>query len=67
MQQLYNDLINHYHSRVGRHILVTDGSGIQQNEKHVGFKLDIVIYIFTKKKQFVFGVEMYRTIYHNGA
>jgi hypothetical protein len=67
MQQLYNDLINHYNLRVGNHILVTYGSGIQQNEKHVGFKLDIGVYIHKKKKQFVFGVEMYRTLYHKVA
>jgi superfamily I DNA and/or RNA helicase len=72
-QQLYNDLINHYSSRIGKdikiycgigkHILVPDDSRMQQNKKHVGFKLDIGIYS-PKKKRFVLGIEMDGTIYH---
>jgi hypothetical protein len=74
-QQLYNDLINHYRSRIGKdiriyceigkHILVPDDNGIQQNKKHVGFKLDIGIYS-PEKKRFVLGIEMDGTIYHKG-
>jgi hypothetical protein len=74
-KQLYNELINHYRSRIGKdikiycgigkHILVPDDNEIQQNEKHIGFKLDIGIYS-PKKKRFVLGIEMDGTIYHKG-
>jgi len=58
-QQLYDKLTDYYSSRkedikiyceVGWHLLVPDDSGIRQNKKHVGFRIDIGIYSPEKKQ-----------------
>jgi len=73
-QQLYNKLIDYYRSRekelkiyceVGWHLLIPDYSGIRQNKKNIGFRLDIGIYSL-KKKRFILGIEMDGATYHKG-
>jgi len=73
-QQLYNKLIDYYRPRekelkiyceVGWHLLIPDYSGIRQNKKNIGFRLDIGIYSL-KKNRFILGIEMDGATYHRG-
>lgn len=74
-EQLYNKLSEHYKSRlnadlkiyceVGWHMLIPNIEGIDNNNRNVGFRIDIGIYSMVKKK-FVLGIEMDGAAYHSG-
>lgn len=74
-EQLYQRLVSHYgnqigktlkiYSEVGWNLLVPNGDGIDQNERNVGFRIDLGVYSIEKKK-FILGIEMDGATYHTG-
>lgn len=74
-EQLYDKLTEHYGSKIGRDIkiysevgwnlVIPKGGNIEDNERNVGFRIDLGIYSPLKKK-FVLGIEMDGAMYHSG-
>lgn len=74
-EQLYHKLEEHYSSRIGKtlkiysevgwNLLLPTGEGINQNERNIGFRIDLGIYSITEKR-FILGVEMDGAAYHIG-
>lgn len=74
-EQLYHKLEKHYggkigktlkiYSEVGWNLLLPNGDGIDQNERNVGFRIDLGVYSIPRQK-FILGIEMDGATYHTG-
>ncbi len=74
-EQLYHKLEKHYknnigktiriYSEVGWNLLLPTSEGISQNERNVGFRIDLGVYSIVDKR-FILGIEMDGATYHTG-
>jgi hypothetical protein len=74
-EQLYAKLCEHYKSRlntdmkiyceVGWHMLIPNTEGVKENNRNIGFRIDLGVYSMTQKR-FILGIEMDGAAYHTG-